>query len=164
MKYVLHGITLASLLISHLAQADERLCVDGEKIRIGNVQFLGAIGDAYDQFGKPIRTTTWYDSISQSTMTSHLYSNVTFTTSSDASGYDRIQRVVITKPSVNLPDNIHVGMTEQLLHTILNTKTRAHHSRQESVWSGCNCYCETTVSFTMNSERKVSKITINYSG
>lgn len=164
MKQLIHGICLASLFFSGATFADERLCVDGEKIRIGDVQFLGPIGNAYDRFGKPLRTTTWYDSLSQSTMTSHLYPDLTFTTSSDQSGYDRIERVVINKPSVKLPDNIHVGMTEQLLHTILNYKSNSHHPKQDSVWTSCNCYCETTISFVINNDRKVSKITINYNG
>lgn len=164
MRYKNYGISLIFSMLATAAYADERVCVDGEQIRFNEVQFLGPITNAYSKLGKPLRVSDWFDSVSQTAMKTHLYSGVIITTESDTSGYDRIERVVITQPSIKLPDNIQVGMTEKLLHTILNYKVNSHHPGQDNIWSGCNCYCETTVSFQMNNDRKLSKITINYGG
>ena len=157
------AIALLSTLSSY-ASAEDRICVNGEAMTINSVRFLGHVTNVYKQFGQPIKKTEWYDSITNQNMTSLIYPGITFSTSNDQSGYDRVQRVVITKPGIRLPQNVQVGMPERLLHTILGYDSQSARPLNDTVWRNCNCYCETTAYFKMNGSRKVSQIVLDYSG
>ncbi len=144
--------------------AEDRICVNGEAMTINNVRFLGHVTNVYKQFGQPVKKTEWFDSASNQNMTTLIYSGISFTTSNTSSGYDRVQRVVITKPGIVLPKRVQVGMPESLLHTILGYQSNSSRPLSDTVWRNCNCYCDTTAYFTMDGSRRVSQIVIDYSG
>jgi hypothetical protein len=163
MKITVKKTVLAlSLLASFSTFANDRVCVNGEDMRINNVQFMGHVSNIYSSFGKPIRTNKWYYTDGNYYVVDMVYPGVTFTVTDASSGYDRIQKVVITKPNIKLPSGVQVGMQEKLLHTLLGYNSASRSPSSSSVWAGCECSCETSVSFDMSGDRKISQITIDY--
>ena len=105
MKAFLRGTLLVSFFFtSASAIANDRVCVNGEDMRINNVQFMGHVSNIYKSFGKPIRTSKWFYTDGNYYVTDLIYPGVTFTVTDESSGYDRIQKVVITKPNIRLPN------------------------------------------------------------
>lgn len=163
MKITVKKAMLAlSLLTSLSTFANDRVCVNGEDMRINNVQFMGHVSNIHSAFGKPIKTNKWYYTDGNYYVVDLVYPGVTFTVTDASSGYDRIQKAVITKPNIKLPSGVQVGMPEKLLHTLLHYNSNSSSSSSASVWAGCGCSCETSVSFDMSGDRKVSQITIDY--
>ncbi len=163
MKAFLRGTLLVSFFFtSASAIANDRVCVNGEDMRINNVQFMGHVSNIYKSFGKPIRTSKWFYTDGNYYVTDLIYPGVTFTVTDESSGYDRIQKVVITKPNIRLPNGVQVGMTEKLLHTLLHYDSNSSSPSSASIWAGCGCSCETSVSFEMSGDRRISQISIDY--
>jgi hypothetical protein len=163
MKNIVKNVFAAGVLLTSFSVfANDRVCVNGEALRINNVQFLGHVSNIYSSFGKPIKTNKWYYTDGNYYVVDLVYPGVTFTVTDASSGYDRIQKVVITKPNIKLPAGVQVGMPEKLLHTLLHYNSQSRSPSAASIWAGCGCSCETSVYFDMSSDRKISKITIDY--